>query len=476
MISTWGIAETGFNSVTGGPPTQSQWRQTFYDEFQGLKIDETKWQISDESCKQIEEKFGEKTPFVLSLRKRPLKEEALETRNVYVKDGFLNVVNRRMSSSCSYPHLQYSGGLLQAATSKTELFLQTYGYFEARIKYANHPRINNAFWLVGNRREVDINEGWAPHLVRTNFHKHIPGVTDPGANVPRHFDYESIDFANSWHVFGLEWNADQLIYYMDGKPIRVLSYTSNTQDDINIPVGTKLGVLLSTAVMNLNDAEFARFEGDPQGEAAFREREYAGLEGTKMVVDWVKVWQKVDAPNTVTTPVTSAGQLPEIEAEDFAIKTIGKGGFKRFSWDMVLEGDDGHAYMTVPPSEKTMSTRDNPVGPELTYFVRFDHPGRYLVNVHMRGYTKNADSIHFGRESKALTLREENGPISFGMQPTIRDGEWHAVSTVAGRKTAEGVNREQVIVDIPYAGLHEFNIWMREPGVSIDKFSFNPLE
>lgn len=54
-----------------------------------------------------------------------------------------------------------------------------YGYFECRYMYANAPATNNSFWLmtrgdeptVGNRFEIDINEGHVPNEVNTNIHQ-----------------------------------------------------------------------------------------------------------------------------------------------------------------------------------------------------------------------------------------------------------------------------------------------------------------
>ncbi len=116
-----------------------------------------------------------------------------------------------------------------------------YGYFECRYRYAAASGTNNSFWIMTNTKpsegkksfEIDINEGHYPNKVNTNIHNHSDSIVVKGKKThpssSRSFSFgtkqednkpATADFAKEFHTYGLDWSADELVFYMDGKELR----------------------------------------------------------------------------------------------------------------------------------------------------------------------------------------------------------------------------------------------------------------
>jgi beta-glucanase (GH16 family) len=156
-----------------------------------------------------------------------------------------------------------------------------YGYFECRYKYAAATGTNNSFWLMttginptqGKKFEIDINEGHYPAEVNTNLHNWSDITTDPVTGKSKHSsNHKSIDYsikpginlANDYHIYGLEWTKDSLIYSFDGNVIRRLK-----NEFCHSPAPVYLSEAIISWAGEVTDA----------------------IDGTSMVVDWVKVYQ-----------------------------------------------------------------------------------------------------------------------------------------------------------------------------------------
>lgn len=155
-----------------------------------------------------------------------------------------------------------------------------YGYFECRYRYASETGTNNSFWLMtrssasepvqGKRFEIDINEGHYPNEVNTNIHNWSDvSVNSEGKKTHpsfhKSFQFEQLDFSKDFHTFGLEWNEQELIYYLDGKEIR---------REKNVFCHSPVPILLSLAIITW------------AGEVSDK------IDGTYMEIDYVKVYNK----------------------------------------------------------------------------------------------------------------------------------------------------------------------------------------
>ena len=108
-----------------------------------------------------------------------------------------------------------------------------YGYFECRYRYAEAEGLNNSFWLMptgtnkitrGKLFEIDINEGHFPDTLNLNIHNHSDTHVVNGKPThptsPRKFTRSGNNFAREVHVYGLEWNENELVFYLDGTELR----------------------------------------------------------------------------------------------------------------------------------------------------------------------------------------------------------------------------------------------------------------
>jgi beta-glucanase (GH16 family) len=164
-------------------------------------------------------------------------------------------------------------------------FEQAYGHFEARIKIPSGQGIWPAFWLLGddvqqarwpNCGEIDIMEniGREPSVVHGTIHG--PGYSGAkGIGAP--FTISSGRFADDYHVYAVEWEPNEIRFYVDGS-----LYETRTPADL--PSGTKW-VYDHPFFIILNLAVGGRWPGDPDATSTYPQ---------KMFVDYVRVYKRAD--------------------------------------------------------------------------------------------------------------------------------------------------------------------------------------
>jgi beta-glucanase (GH16 family) len=145
-----------------------------------------------------------------------------------VRQGILSIVASRTPAELKSVlfNNEYVSGVLTSQGS----FAQKYGYFEIRAKVPVGTGVWPAFWLLaddgGWPPEIDILEGRGQRpgdLVMTT-HWRIPAT---GRIQSCGFDFLLPDAANSFHDYGMLWQWDRIIYFIDRKPV----------SDIKVPVG-----------------------------------------------------------------------------------------------------------------------------------------------------------------------------------------------------------------------------------------------
>ncbi len=229
------------------PPPAGDWQLVFEDRFDKPAVDESVWTI--DNSVRVPNRLG---------RWR---------ENVEVKDGHLRLLNKVESrNGCVWS----SGNLL----TKNEW---QYGYFEASYRYARTVGINNAFWGFSKdtdnpRVELNPNEGWYPDIINAHFYIHhkkdgkITYLTNGTADGTLLGYRAGENLADDFHVYGMEWNEKELIFYFDGREIRRLP---------NIDCHRPIAVWFSTYIADWCGGKATR-----------------AVDGSFMEVDWVRVWQK----------------------------------------------------------------------------------------------------------------------------------------------------------------------------------------
>lgn len=142
-------------------------------------------------------------------------------------------------------------------------FSQRYGRFAARIKLPADKGIWPAFWMrsTSPHGEIDIVEtGSRPELV--NGYVHVKGRRGAGSIML------SKPFSASYHVYGVDWTPQGVVWWMDGKPYGQFKYSG-------WPLNEPLWMILNVQVAG-------NYSQSPNAATRFPAR---------MEVDWVRVYR-----------------------------------------------------------------------------------------------------------------------------------------------------------------------------------------
>ncbi len=163
------------------------------------------------------------------------------------------------------------------------LFSQQYGRVEARIKIPKGQGIWPAFWLLGNNidtvswpacGEIDIMEniGKEPGTIHGTLH--APGYTPEGVSAAFTLP-NGAAFSDDFHTFAVEWEPQQIRFYVDGTLYGTKS-PADAPKDSPWPFQQPFFVILNLAVGG-------NWPGNPDDTTQFPQ---------KMLVDYVRVYQK----------------------------------------------------------------------------------------------------------------------------------------------------------------------------------------
>jgi beta-glucanase (GH16 family) len=202
-------------------------------------------------------------------------------KNVFVGNGHLVITARK-------EHYTGKDGISRDYTSarlKTlGKFAQAYGRFEARIKIPRGQGMWPAFWMMGNDieridwpacGEIDIMEniGKEPSAVHGTIHG--PGYSGNGGISADFALPEQHRFADDFHVFAVEWEPQQIRFYVDDR-----LYGTRTPKEL--PAGAKW-VYDHPFFVLLNVAVGGNWPGSPDSTTHFPQT---------MLVDYVRIYKR----------------------------------------------------------------------------------------------------------------------------------------------------------------------------------------
>lgn len=254
----------GEEDYESGPPDTSEWQLSFEDQFLGTELDISSWGIG----------WG----WGRSTSTSPTE---IVDENVTVRDAKL-----RLQGTHDGDGRIMSG----AVNTKNKVTFGTGTYFEARLKFADRVGFQNAFWAKPNSEawppEIDVVEliqrwNWWEERHKSRHFLHYSTSTDPGDSSTHQNDgfwYQpgneiGDSLTENFHVYGVEWQDDRIVHYVDGKSIRVWTDSTIMEAMRN---GRPFYMMLSLNINNLGEAD----ETESWGEEA--------------VCDWVRVWETSD--------------------------------------------------------------------------------------------------------------------------------------------------------------------------------------
>jgi len=252
----------------------------FSDEFEGDKLDESKWFIQGANDEYYIWKGRAPSQFV--------------PHNVLVEDGKLklrtqwepdyNFANESYADGNmgASPYGEYKGKPMPVTTAGVltrKRFL--HGYMEVKSKVGD-AAITGAFWGLGHEQELDVYELMGKPKKKGKIHEKSALATahdwSPPAvrptNVFNHVEELPYRVADDFHVFGAEWGVDYLNLYIDGKLVHRV-----TQNDVG------LDWVLNNPMEIWLDSEIFHWLGMPHKEELPVDFE----------IEYLRVWQKPDS-------------------------------------------------------------------------------------------------------------------------------------------------------------------------------------
>lgn len=156
--------------------------------------------------------------------------------------------------------------------------------------------------------------------------------------------------------------------------------------------------------------------------------------------------RRVDAPARQSD---SAGNLLVLEVEDYTQRASRSGR----DWTMRRPtGYAGSGAMMVPGTNLVIDTPNTATAPRLDYNVEFAAAGTHYVWLRAAGASTADDSFHVGLNGVAQASSDRISGFGTALG-------W-------GRATTDG---PVATLNVPSAGVHTLNLWMREDGAVVDR-------
>jgi beta-glucanase (GH16 family) len=258
-------------NTTTGPNEDSYepdqgWNLVWSDEFDADSINENNWNFQVVEAGRFNDEWQRYTN---------------SNKNAYIDDG--NLIIKAIHESKTHGMDQYTSARLNTANKQS----WKYGKISARIK---HPQGNGmwpAFWMLGANidenggdtpwpqcGEVDILELYGTKdnaAIEANIHY----ADESGSHAMMgavSYELEAGIFADTFHIFELEWDASRFAWFVDGKEFASAPITSEDQSEFH----KEFFIVLNVAVGG-------NWAGRPDSTTVFPQHMY---------VDWVRVYQK----------------------------------------------------------------------------------------------------------------------------------------------------------------------------------------
>lgn len=311
---------TASTTSTAGLPSfvARDYKMTFHDEFDGTKLDTTKWGYQ----------YGCFDP-----AQRSQAQYTDSPDNVSVRDGYLNLTARysptktkwdgtQIPRTCKHGSVTYdapfTSGMITTKTKDGKVLYAAPGtgfYAEARIKLPSARPSWSAFWGTGTKGaypangEIDVFEskGYDPTHLMSNVH--TPRIGDP-KKTTQHQGMMKGDTASSqsaFHTYGVRKTADAIEFYFDGTLTHTVKMSDIKGDNPFLDKDNNLVLMLNQMVGGSYLAKQSNWSDKTYVDATKYADDYKSADGAgaTMYVDYVRVYEpktEADKPAPSETP------------------------------------------------------------------------------------------------------------------------------------------------------------------------------
>lgn len=317
---------TASTTSTAGLPSfvARDYKMTFHDEFDGTKLDTTKWGYQ----------YGCFDP-----AQRSQAQYTDSPDNVSVRDGYLNLTARyspmktkwdgtQIPRTCKHGSVTYdapfTSGMITTKTKDGKVLYAAPGtgfYAEARIKLPSARPSWSAFWGTGTKGaypangEIDVFEskGYDPTHLMSNVH--TPRIGDP-KKTTQHQGMMKGDTASSqseFHTYGVRKSADAIEFYFDGTLTHTVKMSDIKGDNPFLDKDNNLVLMLNQMVGGSYLAKQSNWSDKTYVDATKYADDYKNADGAgaTMYVDYVRVYEpKTEADKPAPAPEKSLVPAP----------------------------------------------------------------------------------------------------------------------------------------------------------------------
>lgn len=289
LLTSLAIATIFSAAVYATPPAApvgKQWSQKFSDEFNGANLDVANWSncyhwyyAQYDGCTNAGN--NEKqwyTPSQISVSDGALRLKAEKRTGTGVGSG-------NVAKQFDYVSGMVSTGGNSWQTPAKQAF--KYGYYEAKIKIPAGQGLWPAFWMLSADYtwppEIDILEVLGHDTKTAHMNSHWADAS--GAHQQSGSEFISdTPLSEGWHTYAIDWQADKLVWYIDGVARKTLTGAAVPQEEMYLLLNLAVG---------------GNWPGDPDTTTQFP---------ATMEVDYVRTYQLEDAP-VVTPPVDTTSPV-----------------------------------------------------------------------------------------------------------------------------------------------------------------------
>lgn len=253
-----------------------QWVMVWADEFEGTDLDTSKWG-------KEENNYGGGNQERQAYRTGP--------KYCFVQDGLLNLAVYRD------PHTTSDGKTRPYSSARIRTRKRgdwQYGRFEVRAKMPKGQGIWPAVWMLPTDSEygvwaaggeIDLIESRGSAVGETTGALHFGGTWPKNKYLSHRYSFPGQDAAEAFHLYALEWNADEIKWFVDGKLCQTRRkeewFTEAARDDPNAPFDRPFHLIVNVAV----DGIF--FANTDQKADALADDQFP----QKLQIDYIRVYQ-----------------------------------------------------------------------------------------------------------------------------------------------------------------------------------------
>lgn len=318
---------TSTTSTAGLPSFVARdYKMTFHDEFDGTKLDTTKWGYQ----------YGCFDP-----AQRSQAQYTDSPDNVSVRDGYLNLTARyspmktkwdgtQIPRTCKHGSVTYdapfTSGMITTKTKDGKVLYAAPGtgfYAEARIKLPSARPSWSAFWGTGTKGaypangEIDVFEskGYDPTHLMSNVH--TPRIGDP-KKTTQHQGMMKGDTASSqieFHTYGVRKTSDAIEFYFDGSLTHTVKMSDIKGDNPFLDKDNNLVLMLNQMVGGSYLAKQSNWSDKTYVDATKYADDYKSIDGAgaTMYVDYVRVYEpKTEADKPVQSETPAPTPAPSV--------------------------------------------------------------------------------------------------------------------------------------------------------------------